>query len=175
MPTVRALRGMPPLPDADFARQHGPAALLQQPADPMMRELAWGVSGTVHMAHRTRLAERALQMVRDFEALDVHFLAGGPAAVELSVGRISASTLPLPDPSVSKHHADLRWDPATQKHLVRDAGSLNGTFLNAAQLGREWQALDDGDTLAFGDCHFVYLLAPTLRQHLASMAALAPR
>ena len=79
-------------------------------------------------------------------------------------GRLETSSVVVQDPSVSKVHAMLRWTDGGC--LLRDAGSMNGTYVNSVQLGSEEQELLDGDGLAFGDAQFLYVSAETLHAHL---------
>jgi hypothetical protein len=43
---------------------------------------------------------------------------------------------------------------------------MNGTFINAMELGDQEQMLNDGDGLAFGDAQFLYVRTETLHAHL---------
>jgi len=64
-----------------------------------------------------------------------------------TVGRTPENTVALPDAAVSRRHAELRVD---QGHLVlRDLGSMNGTFVNGVQLKGERQ-IAAGDEIRFG-------------------------
>jgi phage tail-like protein len=53
----------------------------------------------------------------------------------VTMGRTPANVLPLPDPSVSRAHADLRISP--QAAILTDRNSANGTFVNDARLAPE--------------------------------------
>ena len=50
----------------------------------------------------------------------------------VTIGRIPANVLPLPHPSVSRAHAELRVAP--DAIIVTDMGSANGTFVNDVRL-----------------------------------------
>ena len=63
------------------------------------------------------------------------------------VGRTPDNALPLPDPAVSRRHAELRVDGT--RLVLRDLGSMNGTFVNGTQLKGE-QELAVGDQVRFG-------------------------
>jgi two-component system cell cycle response regulator len=66
------------------------------------------------------------------------------------VGRAPDNAFPLPEPSVSRHHAVLRTGDDGRVWLV-DLGSTNGTYLNGRRVpDLEPQALHDGDRLQFG-------------------------
>jgi hypothetical protein len=152
-----------------FRAASGAVALIQQPVESTFRDVAPVLMGarTVGMAHRSRMGERLLAMLRDFDNLEVHFFQPNQDGEEFTVGRTDACDLMVPEPSVSQHHATLRWSAASGDFSVRDAQSMNGTFINGAPLGFKAQAmLHDGATLAFGDVQFLYLRAETLHEHL---------
>jgi hypothetical protein len=151
-----------------FKAASGPVALIQQPVDAAFKQVALNVSGlrTVGMAHRSRMTERLLAMLRDFDNLEVHFLQPTVDGQEFTIGRADCD-LVVPDPSVSQHHATLRWNATKSAFAVRDAESMNGTWINGAPLAFRAQVLlNDGDTLAFGDAQFLYLRAETVHEHL---------
>ena len=72
----------------------------------------------------------------------------------------------MDDGSVSKHHAELRWNEAERQCTVKDLGSRNGTFVNGASTGPREAVLRDGDILSFGHVQFWYLLTETLHTRL---------
>jgi transcriptional regulator with GAF, ATPase, and Fis domain len=78
--------------------------------------------------------------------------ATGPAA------RLAAGTLGLPDATVSRAHALIlpSRDPARPGHVVSDAGSRNGTFLNGARVSESACHLRDQDVLRLGDVLAIY-------------------
>lgn len=169
MPTVKQLRPFARAPLAAFLEASGAVVLIQQPPEPVFQQVALRLAQarTVGMAHRSRLVERLLVMLQGFDELDVHFLRPEVDGQELTVGRMEECTLVVHDPSVSKQHAILRWHAADKTCSVRDAGSMNGTWVNARSLGEgEEVRLSDGDALAFGDAQFLYLRAETLHAHL---------
>ncbi len=57
---------------------------------------------------------------------------------------------------VSRRHAHVFVKGAAP--FVEDLGSTNGTFVNGARLGESAVELKNGDTLAFGGTHFVYVV-----------------
>jgi len=73
------------------------------------------------------------------------------------VGRLAANRVVLSDAEVSSQHARLRWSAAARAWQLCDLGSLNGTQLNGAPLGRPgrargaWVALREGDLVVFGE------------------------
>ena len=64
------------------------------------------------------------------------------------LGRALDNELPLTDPSVSRHHLELRWEAGAW--LARDLGSRNGSTLNDRRLEGE-AALAPGDRLRLGE------------------------
>jgi phage tail-like protein len=53
-------------------------------------------------------------------------------AAGLTIGRTPDNTLPLPNPLVSRRHADLQLGP--EGAVITDRGSANGTFIGGTQL-----------------------------------------
>jgi hypothetical protein len=70
------------------------------------------------------------------------------------IGRLSTNDVVLPDPNVSRRHAELRR--AGDGWLLVDLGSTNGTLVNG-KLATE-HSLEDGDRLAFGSSELVFEL-----------------
>lgn len=64
-----------------------------------------------------------------------------------TVGRTPENGVALPDGAVSRRHAELRVDKG--QLVLRDLGSMNGTFVNGTQLRGE-QVLAAGDQVRFG-------------------------
>ncbi|MCC6905119.1 MAG: FHA domain-containing protein [Anaerolineae bacterium] len=77
---------------------------------------------------------------------------GGPSAPDLDLDRYGAR-----DRGVSRRHALLR--PTMNRLYLIDRGSTNGTIHNAVPLGKGiTHALEDGDTVAFGQMTFTVRL-----------------
>ncbi|MFN0063804.1 MAG: FHA domain-containing protein [Myxococcaceae bacterium] len=154
----------------------GPFALIQRPPDPVLARVAMEMSAvrTVAMAHRSRLAEQILTMLRGFDDLLVVTPKGRRDFSSLTIGRHSDSDLVVHEPSVSHRHATLRWSARDQRAFVCDLGSTNGTFLNTRPLMDEETELSDGDTLCFGDAQFMFLLSETLHAQLGGAGSLKP-
>ena len=76
-------------------------------------------------------------------------------ALRITVGRRSASDLPLPwDSEVSRVHCELEWIGG--EWAVSDAGlSRNGTFVNEQRLS-ERRRLSDGDVIRVGTTRIVF-------------------
>jgi HD-GYP domain-containing protein (c-di-GMP phosphodiesterase class II) len=67
----------------------------------------------------------------------------------LRVGRVDTMEIVLNVPSVSRRHAEVLV--TSEGWVVRDLGSMNGTFLNGVRVGRTEQKLRRDDVLVFGD------------------------
>lgn len=65
----------------------------------------------------------------------------------ISIGRHPESTVVLPSPSVSAHHASVKH--RGDSFFVQDHATTNGTKLNGVEV--EEARLEDGDRLSFGD------------------------
>jgi hypothetical protein len=80
-----------------------------------------------------------------------------PAEGTIVVGRSRGCDVVMPEPTVSRHHLELRaLDGAW---LAVDLGSSNGTWLMGRRVGRA--RVTPGDELVLGDCAVV--LEPTRR------------
>jgi pSer/pThr/pTyr-binding forkhead associated (FHA) protein len=71
-------------------------------------------------------------------------------------GRHPESDIFLDDITVSRRHAELRRE-ADGKVVIRDVGSLNGTYVNRERI--EEQVLSGGDEVQIGKFKLVYLVA----------------
>jgi pSer/pThr/pTyr-binding forkhead associated (FHA) protein len=72
----------------------------------------------------------------------------------VTAGREPDSDLFLDDVTVSRQHAELRR--MTGGWLLRDVGSLNGTYVNRQRI--EEVALAPGDEVQIGKYRFAYLV-----------------
>lgn len=81
-----------------------------------------------------------------------YLLSGGVTRA----GRHPESDIFLDDITVSRHHAEFTRQP-DGKVVVRDAGSLNGTYVNRERI--EEQVLSAGDEVQIGKFKLVYLVA----------------
>ncbi|MGQ9474727.1 MAG: FhaA domain-containing protein [Actinomycetota bacterium] len=70
----------------------------------------------------------------------------------LSIGRSEENDLVLPDPRVSRFHAEIERAP--QGYVLRDLGSTNGTLVNGRRV-RE-RLLEDGDTISVAEVRMVF-------------------
>ena len=71
-----------------------------------------------------------------------------------TIGRASTATISLPaDPSLSRSHAEITY--LSGRHLLSEAGSINGTTVNGGPL-TEPLPLVPGDVIALGDTTLRY-------------------
>ncbi|MCP3144510.1 FHA domain-containing protein [Pyxidicoccus xibeiensis] len=163
MLSVQELRSLAAaLPLETFQRQLGPFALIQRPPS----EASAAVLAPTRMAAPEDIEQGMLTLLFEFEHLRVATLPPLLATDRLRIGRRMDCDLVVDDASVSKMHAELRWNGAEQRCTVQDLGSTNGTFLNAQTLGGREVVLRDGDILSFGNVQFWYLLTGTLHERL---------
>lgn len=172
MLSIREIRSIALNVDAHaFGRELGPFALIQQP-----KELAMG-SGTMVMgvpvnaratqvARPEKLTADVLSMLFRFDDLVVATLPPVDSGA-LTVGRAPDCDLVIDDPSVSKRHARIKWNPERELCTLEDLQSTNGTMLNSAVRLKRPVALRDGDIIGFGEVAFWYLLTQTLHDRLA--------
>lgn len=85
--------------------------------------------------------------------------AGSTFAVDkdlITAGRHPESDIFLDDITVSRRHAEVRREEG--RLVVRDVGSLNGTYLNRERI--EQGDLNDGDTVQVGKFKLVFVAGP---------------
>ncbi|MCL4507873.1 MAG: FHA domain-containing protein [Chloroflexi bacterium] len=70
------------------------------------------------------------------------------------IGRAREIDIVVDDRRVSRHHAELRWQPDTQKFLYRDLNSTGGTKLNGYPI--QQCTLEAGDILSLGGVEIIY-------------------
>ncbi|TRY96269.1 hypothetical protein DNTS_001502 [Danionella cerebrum] len=74
------------------------------------------------------------------------------------VGREDCELM-LQSRSVDKQHAVINYDPSTDEHLVKDLGSLNGTFVNDLRIpDQTYITLKLSDVIRFGYDSHIYIL-----------------
>jgi FHA domain/CARDB len=79
-----------------------------------------------------------------------------------SIGRHADNQIILPDPQVSRHHAEIvmqggRW-------VISDLGSANGTYVNGQRIHGP-QVLGHGDLIRIGQTQFQVEIAAALARH----------
>ena len=77
-----------------------------------------------------------------------------------TIGRDKTQRFNLLDRDASKVHALIKYDEKDSKYIIRDCGSVNGTFLNGKRLGEsrvesEWFPVNHKDFLKIGSTVFV--------------------
>jgi predicted component of type VI protein secretion system len=80
----------------------------------------------------------------------------GAATARVTIGRAADCDCAVAEPTVSRHHAELRRDG--DRWLLRDLGSRNGIRVNGMRV-LEATEVHPGDGIALGDARF-RLLAP---------------
>lgn len=68
------------------------------------------------------------------------------------IGRKDTNDFVLTDEGASRVHAYISYE--RHRHVLRDAGSLNGTFVNKKQIDR--YVLNDGDKILIGSTTLIY-------------------
>jgi ABC transport system ATP-binding/permease protein len=91
------------------------------------------------------LATSMLKILRPGRAADV------PTGA-IKIGRATDNDIVIPDVLASRHHATLVPTPAGTE--IRDARSINGTFVNGARV--ESAMLHEGDTVTIGNVDLVF-------------------
>ena len=87
------------------------------------------------------------------------------------VGRAVTSDLPIYDPTVSRHHAELSLTDAGV--AVKDLGSSNGTFVNGTPIDQSHTV--NGDVVTFGRVAFkVVEVTPPAQQPMPDMSSFSP-
>ena len=75
----------------------------------------------------------------------------------LTVGRHPDSDIFLDDITVSRRHVEL--STSNTGYVIRDVGSLNGTYLNGERLEESEVSLTNGDELQIGKFKLLYLVS----------------
>jgi diguanylate cyclase (GGDEF)-like protein len=68
-----------------------------------------------------------------------------------NLGRTPGNNIILKDNSVSRHHAELEFDPRNKSLTLRDLESSNGTFVNGKRI-TPTSKLEHGDQIRVGKC-----------------------
>jgi len=75
----------------------------------------------------------------------------------MTVGRHPDSDIFLDDITVSRRHVEL--STSNTGYMIRDVGSLNGTYLNGERLEDSEVSLTNGDELQIGKFKLLYLVS----------------
>lgn len=65
----------------------------------------------------------------------------------LRIGRHQDNDIVLPDPSISRFHATVRWDPELERPLLYDNGSQNGTLVDGKEIRGQAAPIRHGSRL----------------------------
>lgn len=87
----------------------------------------------------------------------------------ITIGRGSGNDIVLPDPRVSRQHAEIRRQD--DEFIITDLGSTNGTFVNGVRI-EEPQPLRRGDRIEIGTTAFLFQTVPS--EEVAPAPAIAP-
>ena len=95
----------------------------------------------------------AILVLRGGEGEGNHFVLSSPIT---NIGRHAESDITLDDITVSRRHCEVTLE--SSRFVVRDVGSLNGTYVNQKRV--DAIELTQGDELQIGKFHLVFLERP---------------
>jgi pSer/pThr/pTyr-binding forkhead associated (FHA) protein len=98
----------------------------------------------------------AILVLRSGEGEGQHFVLSSPVT---NIGRHADSDIALDDITVSRRHCEVSRDGG--RFIVRDVGSLNGTYVNQKRV--DVAEVTQGDELQIGKFHLVFLERPDER------------
>jgi hypothetical protein len=93
-------------------------------------------------------ATASLTMLLGEEEGETFLLGEGRA----TIGRLASNDIAVPDPSLSRHHAEITGSDG--RFVLADLGATNGTFLNKKRVAEA--ELKDGDKIGAGEVVFVF-------------------
>ena len=153
-------------PDA-MLQQVGPLALIQRgggastPSTPTPVPFHEVMTRTVEI-EAPPVARQALGLMLKLHDGVVVPLGAEVPDGQVVFGRADDVDVRLDDPSVSGHHAVVRFDAWKRAAWVEDLGSTNGTLLNGTPVTAE-TALAEGNVVTLGDASaFLFLRTETL-------------
>jgi pSer/pThr/pTyr-binding forkhead associated (FHA) protein len=124
-------------------------SIIMKPADPSGPITAVGASAAAGIPRGS-----AMLVVRRGPGEGTQF-ALDAARTTLSIGRSPEADVFLDDITVSRRHAELRH--GAEGWSVRDAGSLNGTYVNRKRV--DDVRLNGGDEVQIGKFRFAFLVS----------------
>lgn len=110
---------------------------------------------TVHLDPLRASRDFALAALEASDGTRCATLACDPQIGRVSIGRAPDATIRLIDPHVSRVHAYVSWQPHLGTHVIEDAGSENGTFVDGVRIHRV-QPLTEGVLLRLGQTALRY-------------------
>lgn len=116
--------------------------------DPLQDAL--GPSDDVHVDLDDIDLGQAILVVRGGEGEGTYFELSGSV---ITVGRNEDAQITLDDITVSRQHSEIHHSGG--RYIVRDAGSLNGTYVNQRRI--DVAELSQGDELQIGKFRLVFL------------------
>lgn len=93
-------------------------------------------------------ATASVSLIIDGEEADTFWLGAGRS----TIGRLDSNEISIPDPGLSRHHAEIRSEGG--HFLLTDLGSTNGTFVNGKRIAEA--ELKDGAKITVGDVTLVF-------------------
>ena len=131
-----------------------PAALTQTAwgtpgGRPMSMHLKRSSDATVHLDPLRASRELAMAVLEASDGTRCATLSCHPEIQRVVIGRGAEATIRLADAHVSRCHAWLSWQAQLGTHLIEDAGSDNGTYVDGVRLRRA-VPLADGALLRLG-------------------------
>ncbi|MEI6198936.1 MAG: FHA domain-containing protein [Actinomycetota bacterium] len=112
-----------------------------------------GPDDDVHVSLSHIASGTAILVLRSGESEGNHFVLSSPIT---TVGRHADSEIALDDITVSRRHCEIHH--VNKRFIVRDAGSLNGTYVNQKRV--DDVELRQGDEIQIGKFHMVFLERP---------------
>jgi len=126
--------------------------------------------------------QRPVDRPQDEHPLEAQLRIVHPACVAMVVpldeGRVVFGRKPDPggvrlsDPTVSRRHFSIQWEPASGRHSGRDLGSRNGSRISGTKASDTPLPLDDGAVVRIGDVVGVYELGSDLNTEEGSAVSL---
>lgn len=93
-------------------------------------------------------ATASISLLIDGEEAETFWLGAGRS----TIGRLDSNEISVPDPGLSRHHAEIRPDKG--RFILTDLGSTNGTFLNGKRVAEA--ELKDGAKITAGGITLVF-------------------
>lgn len=93
-------------------------------------------------------AKASVSLIIEDEEAETFFLGDKRA----TIGRIDSNDIAVPDPGISRHHADIRLEDG--RYIITDLGSTNGTFVNGKRIAEA--RLKNGDKIGVGKVKLIF-------------------